>query len=50
MELSPFNLGAGVSYLSKILILGLSLEPNSLFIIENPEVHLHPKAISKLRV
>lgn len=47
-ELSPFNLGAGVSYLTKILILGLSLEQNNVLIVENPEVHLHPKAISKL--
>lgn len=48
LEISPFNLGAGVSYLTKILILGLSLKPNNVLIIENPEVHLHPKAISKL--
>lgn len=48
IEFSPFNLGAGVSYLTKILILGLSLEQNNVLIIENPEVHLHPKAISKL--
>lgn len=48
LELSPFNLGAGISYLTKILILGLSLKPNNFLIIENPEVHLHPKAISKL--
>lgn len=47
-ELSPFNLGAGVSYLTKILILGLSLEQGDILIVENPEVHLHPKAISKL--
>ena len=48
LEISPFNLGAGISYLTKILILGLSLKPNNVLIIENPEVHLHPKAISKL--
>lgn len=48
IEFSPFNLGAGVSYLTKILILGLSLEQGNLLIVENPEVHLHPKAISKL--
>lgn len=48
IKLSPFNLGAGISYLTKILILGLSLEQGNLFIVENPEVHLHPKAISKL--
>lgn len=47
-EMSPFNLGAGVSYLTKILILGLSLKEGDILIVENPEVHLHPKAISKL--
>ena len=46
-EMSPFNLGAGVSYLTKILILGLSLKEGDILIVENPEVHLHPKAISK---
>ena len=45
-EMSPFNLGAGVSYLTKILILGLSLKEGDILIVENPEVHLHPKAIS----
>ena len=43
----PFNLGAGVSYLAKILILGLSLKESDILIVENPEVHLHPKAVSK---
>lgn len=47
MHVSPFNLGAGVSYLTKILILGLSLKEGDILIVENPEVHLHPKAISK---
>ena len=46
IEMSPFNLGAGVSYLTKILILGLSLKEGDILIVENPEVHLHPKAIS----
>ena len=46
-EMSPFNLGAGVSYLTKILILGLSLKEGDILIVENPEVHLHPKAISR---
>lgn len=46
-NISPFNLGAGVSYLAKILILGLSLKEGDILIVENPEVHLHPKAISK---
>lgn len=48
VNLLPFNLGAGIGYLTKILILGLSLEKDNLLIIENPEVHLHPKAIAKL--
>lgn len=47
-KMSPFNLGAGVSYLAKIVILGLSLGKDDVLIVENPEVHLHPKAISKV--
>lgn len=46
IEMSPFNLGAGVSYLAKILILGLSLKEGDILIVENPEVHLHPNAIA----
>ena len=46
VEMSPFNLGAGVSYLAKILILGLSLKEGDILIVENPEVHLHPNAIA----
>lgn len=45
---STFNVGAGVSYVAKILIIALSLKKNDVFIIENPEIHLHPKAISNL--
>jgi len=47
-DISPFNLGAGNSYLAKILIMGLSLKKNNIFIIENPEIHLHPKAQARL--
>ena len=45
---STFNVGAGVSYITKILIIALSLKPNDIFMIENPKIHLHPKAISNL--
>ncbi len=45
---SPFNVGAGVSYVAKILIIALSLKENDIFLIENPEIHLHPKAIANL--
>jgi len=47
-SISPFNLGAGNSYLAKILIMGLTCEQNNIFIVENPEIHLHPKAQSML--
>lgn len=46
--LSPFNLGAGNSYLAKILIMGLSCKKGNILIIENPEIHLHPKAQARL--
>lgn len=47
-DLTSYALGAGVSYLAKILIMGLSLKQGDIFIVENPEIHLHPKAISNL--
>ena len=46
--ISPFNLGAGNSYLAKILIAILMCKKDDLFLIENPEIHLHPKAQSRL--
>lgn len=42
------NIGFGVSYLLPIVVTGLIAEPNTLFIVENPEAHLHPKAQSNL--
>lgn len=47
-DLNAFALGAGVSYLVKILVMGLSLKKRDVFIVENPEIHLHPKAIANL--
>ena len=46
--LSPFNVGAGNSYVAKILITCLMCKKGDLILIENPEIHLHPKAQSKL--
>lgn len=46
--LSTFNVGSGVSYVIRILIMTLSLNKDSVFLVENPEIHLHPKAISGL--
>ncbi|TCO67894.1 DUF3696 domain-containing protein [Marinisporobacter balticus] len=42
------NTGSGLSYLISIIIMCLSLEENETLIIENPEIHLHPKAQSRL--
>lgn len=44
----PINVGSGISYLISIIISCLGAERDSVIIIENPEIHLHPKAQSKL--
>jgi predicted ATPase len=44
----PKNIGSGVSYLISIIIICLSSKKDDLIIIENPEIHLHPKAQSIL--
>lgn len=49
-DISPFNLGAGISYLAKVVIICLIAKKNDLVIIENPEIHLHPKAQASLGV
>lgn len=47
-NLLPSQLGAGVSYLVKILILCLRARKDDVIMIENPEIHLHPAAQSRL--
>lgn len=44
----PKNIGSGISYLTSILVICLSATKENIIIIENPEIHLHPKAQSKL--
>ncbi len=44
----PKNVGSGISYLLGILVLGLSAQKNDTLIIENPEIHLHPRAQAKV--
>lgn len=44
----PVNVGSGISYLISIIISCLGAEDDSIIIIENPEIHLHPKAQSRL--
>ncbi|RLA75338.1 MAG: hypothetical protein DRG78_20655 [Epsilonproteobacteria bacterium] len=48
IEYKPENLGTGISYLVSILIACLSAQKGNIIIIDNPEIHLHPKAQSKL--
>ncbi len=47
-EINPFNVGTGMSFLVKVLILCFLAKPGDVVIIENPEIHLHPKAQSRL--
>ena len=44
----PQNVGTGYSYLFKILVACLSAKKGNIIIIENPEIHLHPKSQAKL--
>lgn len=44
----PVNIGSGVSYLISIIITCLGSEKNAVIVLENPEIHLHPKAQSRL--
>lgn len=41
-DLSPKNVGTGVSYIAEIIIAALSCKEGDLLIVENPEIHLHP--------
>ena len=47
-DISPFNMGAGTSYLMKLLVMCLCAEPGHVLLVENPEIHLHPGAQSRL--
>ena len=47
-DITPSNLGTGVSYLAETLITCLRAQKNDIILIENPEIHLHPKAQSKV--
>ncbi len=47
-EFSPENIGTGMSYLVSILVIALSAKKGNIIIIENPEIHLHPKSQAAL--
>ena len=47
-QVRPYHIGAGLSYVIGLIIIGLYIDKESVLIIENPEIHLHPKAQSDL--
>ncbi|GEM_PF-1834204 len=47
-ELEPNSVATGLNYLTKILVVGLSCKKGDVFVVENPEIHLHPKAVANL--
>lgn len=44
----PINTGFGLTYVLPIIVAALCTEEGGILIVENPEVHLHPEAQSKL--
>jgi len=46
--LNPNNIGFGISYVLPIIVTGLLAEEGCLFIVENPEAHLHPSGQSRI--
>lgn len=42
------NVGTGVTYIAMLVIAALSCKEGDTLIIENPEIHLHPRAQSRL--
>lgn len=48
VQIRPTNIGSGISYLISVLIVCLSSPKESVIIMENPEIHLHPSAQAKL--
>lgn len=46
--LNPNNIGFGISYVLPIIVSGLIAEKGSMFIVENPEAHLHPSGQSHI--
>ncbi len=43
----PQNVGTGVTYMSMLIIAALSCQKGDMLIIENPEIHMHPRAQSR---
>lgn len=48
MQNRQSNVGFGVAFIIPILFYGLTIPKNSILVIENPEIHLHPSAQTKI--
>lgn len=46
--MSPYNFGFGISYILPIVATGLLAEEGGMFLVENPEAHLHPSGQSRI--
>lgn len=46
--MSPYNFGFGISYVLPVILTGLTAKKGSVFLVENPEAHLHPKGQSHI--
>ncbi len=47
-KIRPQNIGSGISYLISVIITCLASPVDSIIVLENPEIHLHPTAQSKV--
>ena len=45
-DISPLNVGFGMTYVLPVIVALLSAKPGDVLIIENPESHIHPKGQS----
>ena len=44
----PYHIGSGISYALGVIVSCLSAKKDDIVILENPEIHLHPKAQAEL--
>lgn len=48
IRVRPQNIGSGISYLISVIITCFAAPHDSIIVIENPEIHLHPTAQSRV--
>lgn len=47
-QLLPYHIGTGVAYIAEVIISCFATPKDGVIIMENPEIHLHPKAQADL--